>query len=79
MTRVVLLKQASEITGLSTWELSTGSKSGKYPFMRIGGPRGRIAFNLDLLESRIQELMQENIRQVQIQEPEYGQLRRIKA
>ncbi len=33
MARMALLKQASEVTGLSQWELRTGAKSGKYPHL----------------------------------------------
>lgn len=62
MARMALLKEASKVTGLSEWELSTGAKSGKYPAFRIGGERGRWAFDLDMLEERIRELMQQNIK-----------------
>lgn len=79
MARVALIKQAAEITGLSYWELSTGAKSGKYPAFRIGSSRGRWAFDLDLLQQRIRELMMQNIEAGAPAVGEYGKIRRIKA
>lgn len=60
MRHVVKLKEAAELTGLSLHELRTGANSGKYPAMRVGGPHGRILFDLDLLNARITELMEQN-------------------
>lgn len=78
MARRALLKQAAVETGLSEWELYNGAKSGKYPAMRAGGPRGRWIFDLDLLEARIKELMEQNMKQEPSQmAEEYGKLRRI--
>jgi hypothetical protein len=57
------LKNAAELIGLTEWELRTGALSGKYPMMRIGGAHGRMIFDIDLLNERIGELMQENIQE----------------
>lgn len=78
MSRRVLLKQAAAETGLSEWELYNGAKSGKYPGMKVGGARGRWIFDLDLLEARIKELMEQNMKQEPSQMAvEHGKLRRI--
>ena len=47
--------------------------------MRIGGKRGRWAFDLDLLEKRIKELMLSNIKEEfkPTEAESYGKLRRI--
>lgn len=60
MGKKVGIKEASIITGLSTIELRNGSKSGKYPSYRVGGTRGRIIFDVELLEAHINKLMLKN-------------------
>lgn len=76
MSRRVKLKEAAEITGLSEWELRTGTNSGRYPAMRVGSSKsGRIIFDLDLLEKRITELMLQNVSE---DTDEYGKLRQVK-
>lgn len=60
MGKRVGLIEASAITGLSKHELRTGALSGKYPYYRIGQARGRMLFDIDLLEERIRELMLDN-------------------
>lgn len=69
MGKRVGLKEASVLMGLSKHELRTGALSGKYPSYRVGGERGRIIFDLELLEERIQQLMIENT--VKIEEEGY--------
>ena len=51
------LQQAAVHTGLSAWELRTGALSGKYPAMRIGGPRGKFWFDFELLDKAIEAHM----------------------
>lgn len=75
MAKRVGVKEASEITGLSEWELRTGAKSKKYPFYRVGGKNGRIIFDVDLLEEHIKKLMMDNLEQDN--EAEHGKLRKI--
>ena len=77
MAKMALLKQASEKTGLSEWELSSGARSGKYPAMRVGGIRGRWAFDLDLLNARIEELMLLNLKEDAKEVNRYSKLRKI--
>jgi len=55
------LKGAAEHTGLTIHELRTGALSGRYPYMRIGGPRGKFWFDLDLLDATIERLMKDNV------------------
>lgn len=62
MRHIENLKKAAEIVGLSPWELRTGAISGKYPAMRIGGPHGRIVFDIDMLNARIGKLMEANMK-----------------
>ena len=50
MRHIENLKNAAQIVGLSAWELRTGARSGKYPAMRVGGPRGRMVFDIDMLK-----------------------------
>ena len=53
----------------------TGIRSGKYPALKCGVGKGRYVIDIDMLESRIAELMNASI------EPEptarYGELRRV--
>lgn len=58
--KIVGVKDASTITGLSAWELVTGAKNGKYPYMRVGVKRGKFLFNIDMLNNRISEIMMGN-------------------
>ena len=51
------LREAAEFTGLSMGELRRGALAGRYPVMRIGGPRGRFWFDFHLLENSILQLM----------------------
>jgi len=71
------LKQAAEHTGLSVWELRTGALSGKYPYMRIGGERGKFWFDFDLLDEAIERRMMENSIPAN-PAPQYGQIRALK-
>lgn len=62
MGRRATLKQTAKILGppYNETELRRGAKTGKYPHYRIGGPNGKIIFDIDLLEKRIEELMLRN-------------------
>ena len=75
--RVGGLQAAVEHTGLSAWELRTGALSGKYPYMRIGGGRGKFFFNFDLLDKAIEKLMLENAGSSIERENQYG-VRRVR-
>ena len=77
MPKIMLLKQAAAETGLSYGELYAGVRTGRYPGYQVGSSKhGKWVTDLDLLNKKILELMQANVKA----EPEpvqYGQLRRI--
>ena len=79
MARVVTLEKAVEaVPGLSFHELYTGLRSGKYPGYRAGGPRGKWIVDLDMLEARIKELMEENVKRKESQDIlQYEKIRRV--
>lgn len=60
MRKVHTLKEAAAATGLAEWELRQGAKSGKYPAMRAGGPKGKLLFDVELLEQAITRIMLSN-------------------
>jgi len=59
------LKEASAHTGLTIHELRAGALSGKYPYMRIGGQKGKFWFDFDLLDSAIERHMLNNAAHVE--------------
>jgi hypothetical protein len=77
LAKIVLLKEASQQTGLSYGELYNGVRSGKYPGYRVGTSKhGKWVTDLELLNAKIIELMNANIKEDS--EPvQYGQLRRV--
>lgn len=56
------IKEAAAATGLSLWELRQGVKLGKYPALKCGVGKGKYIIDIDLLEERIQKLMQMNVK-----------------
>lgn len=78
MARIVGINEAHEITGLSKHELRTGSISGKYPHLRVGdAKRGKIVFDIELLEKHIKRLMEESTIRKEENVTTYGKLRKI--
>lgn len=62
--RLVNTKEASEFSGLSTWELLRGYKAGEYPAIRIGrceGSRLRLRWDLELLGEAIRRKMEKGM------------------
>lgn len=59
MSKLLSIKEASDIFGLSQSELRRGFLTQKYPGMRLGdiNGRGKIVFDEELLAQRIKELM----------------------
>ena len=53
-------KKASEVTGLSEYELRRGWKAGIYPALLIGSgdQRRRLRWNLEMLEAAIKRQME---------------------
>lgn len=77
MPKIMLLRQAAEETGLSYTELYNGVRCGKYPGYQVGSSKhGKWVTDLELLNAKIIELMNANIKEDS--EPvQYGQLRRV--
>jgi len=75
MGQRVGIAEAARLMNLSQHELRRGCAAGIYPHFRVGASKkGKLIFDLDLLEKRLAELMQSN---VQTNEQTYGKLRRI--
>lgn len=58
---IVNITQAANESGLSTWEIYTGIRSGKYPAIKVGMGRGKWMVNMELFMKRVDELMLQNI------------------
>lgn len=77
MSRMIGISEAHEITGLSKHELRTGAISGKYPRIRAGGSKGKILFDIQLLQEHIRKLMQQSTMREETNINCYGTLRKI--
>ena len=55
MTKMVGIKEAAKIVGISEWELARGARAGDYPHIKIGEGRGKYLFNIDLLNETLVE------------------------
>lgn len=60
-SKIIGIKEAAELTGLSQWELRQGAKQGKYPCLRVGSKNGKLLFNIELLMARIDKIMERNL------------------
>jgi hypothetical protein len=70
------LREAAAIVGLTVSELRCGAISGRYPHMRLGASgRGKMLFDLDLLEQAIKARMMANV--VADEPSQTGKIRRI--
>lgn len=72
--RMLGIKDTAAAIGISEWELRTGCWSGKYPHMRIGGKKGKIIFDIHLLENHIRNLMLQSVEDDESIKP---QIRRV--
>ena len=61
MQRMVNIKEASKLTGLSIWEIKRGCRDGDYPYIRIGEGRGKFLFDIDLLKEEITRRLMANM------------------
>lgn len=57
MTQLVNISRASELTGVSKYELRKGAKQGQYPFFMCGK---KMMFNPILLSAYFDKKMEEN-------------------
>lgn len=76
MGKKVNIRLAAELTGLSQHEIRRGALSGRYPSMRIGGERGRLIFDIEILNEHIIKIMLNNLKQEE--QESYGSLRKVK-
>jgi len=53
MGKRVGIHEAVKLTGLTEYNLRTGVLSGKYPAFRVNADKGKILFDMDLLEEAI--------------------------
>jgi len=78
MGKKMLIKEASETIGISEWELRRGIKCGRYPALKVGAGKGKYIIDIELLEKRINELMQMNVStEKEFNRGDCGQIRRI--
>ena len=63
VNRLLTTEEVAEVTGLSTYELRRGAKSGRYPALWLGDPSSsfrRLRWNLEVLMAALQEKMERN-------------------
>ncbi len=56
----VTTKQAAKITGISEYSLTCLRKRGVISYLKIGYGRGRILFDIDVLNAELKEMEQNN-------------------
>lgn len=71
------IKEAAAAVGLSEWEIRQGIRSGRYPALKVGIGKGKYIIDVELLEARIQALMQQNVIIEEKGGQAYGQIRRV--
>lgn len=63
--RLLTVKEASNLTGLTEHELRLGAQQGRYPYIRPGkgGAKAPYLFDIDLLNKAIKNLMEQNMKE----------------
>ena len=56
----VTTKEASKITGISEYSLTCMRKQGIISYLKIGYGRGRILFDIDVLDAELKKMEEEN-------------------
>ena len=56
----VTTKEASKITGISEYSLTCMRKQGVISYLKIGYGRGRILFDIDVLDAELKKMEEEN-------------------
>jgi hypothetical protein len=69
------LREAAAIVGLSVSELYRGARSGRWPCMRLGDERGKLWFDIAMLNAAIEREMLANM--VVEEQPMLGKIRRV--
>ena len=81
MGKKVTLKQAAVETGFTEYFLYTGIRQRRLPHIRIGSKRGKIIFDLDLLNQYLEQEAADSVTASAQQSEiiEYGKLRKVNA
>jgi len=74
MGKKALLREASEVTGMSQWFLRQGARNGTIPCIKTGN---RYVFDIELLEEYLKNLANENLRVKEKNVNKYGSLRKV--
>ncbi|MCL2773936.1 MAG: hypothetical protein FWD71_11365 [Oscillospiraceae bacterium] len=85
MKKMINIKEASNIFGLSEYEIRIGIKNGRYPFYRIGQKRGKYLIDYELFANELKKASMNNMANAsqsalssEIINPDiYGKLRRV--
>lgn len=62
MNKLVNIREAANLTGLSFYALRLGVKSGRFPVTRAGSSSGKLLFDPDLLQQVLRQELTANIR-----------------
>ena len=71
MKKMLTVKEAVKVTGLSEWELKRGFAAGIYPHIRIGQGRGKFLVDIELLQETLREMSEKSLKST---EPDSGVL-----
>ncbi|MEQ8197519.1 MAG: helix-turn-helix domain-containing protein [Clostridiaceae bacterium] len=74
MGKKALLREASEITGMSKWFLRQGARNGTIPCIKSGN---RYVFDLELLDEYLKNMAIENTKPKEENVKKYGSLRKV--
>ena len=64
-------RKAAPLLGLTETALYNGIRQGVYPSMRVGGPHGRHYVSVAAVQTRIDQLMQANIKNVETEQDSF--------
>ena len=77
MHKMLPLKEAAALIGISAWELARGARAGIYPHIKIGEGRGKYLFNVELLLKELDRMALSNISKPEDNVTPFG-IRRIR-
>ena len=61
MKKMITIKEAANIFGLSEYEIRIGIKNGRYPFYRIGQKRGKYLIDYELFANELKKASMNNM------------------
>ena len=76
MRRFIPIKEAIIETGLSEYAIRLGVRQRRFPYTRIGGIKGKILIDIELLEEYLRQEAEDNA--VQRNNPEIYQISKIR-